>query len=179
MATSNFHNVNASKIFAIEIVEEFEYQDLIDNLTYELEAKGFHIGSGRDSNELRSFPSKVIGSKTISKSFNGVEVEVEISAIVRSGYYSGVNLDWEINYCNGRNFEGELPDTDYIAEDLEYYGNMNRGMALIQAKNVHKFFEKTKNILSTELETIFENYSTPLIVVARFSNGETMYETSK
>ena len=35
MATSNFHNVNASNIFAVELQDEFDYEDLVCNLESE------------------------------------------------------------------------------------------------------------------------------------------------
>ena len=41
MATSNFHNVNASHIFAVDYLQdEFDYQDLVDNLQYGLKETG-------------------------------------------------------------------------------------------------------------------------------------------
>ena len=30
MATSNFHNVNASAIFAVPLENDFDYEDLVD-----------------------------------------------------------------------------------------------------------------------------------------------------
>jgi len=63
MATSNFHNVNASSIFAVDLQDEFDYQDLIDNVKYSLKETGyFNLLTKSDPNELRSFPSKSIGS---------------------------------------------------------------------------------------------------------------------
>ena len=35
MATSNFHNVNASHIFAVQLEDEWDYQDLVSNLESE------------------------------------------------------------------------------------------------------------------------------------------------
>jgi DNA-binding Lrp family transcriptional regulator len=176
MATGNFHNVNASRIFAVQIEEEWDYEDLKSNLLCELEAKGFVKGYGNDPNELRSFPSSILASKSVYKDFCGVEVEVEITAIVRSGYYSGVNLDWQLDFKLGNGYVmDEIPEQSEIAEDLDYYGDTNKGMATIQAKNVEKFFEKTRDILIEELETIYQENSIALVTVARFSNGETIY----
>ena len=36
MATSNFHNVNASHIFACSLEDEWDYEDLVGNLESEL-----------------------------------------------------------------------------------------------------------------------------------------------
>ena len=40
MATSNFHNVNASHIFAVQLEDTYEYDDLIDNIKSGLKETG-------------------------------------------------------------------------------------------------------------------------------------------
>jgi len=176
MATGNFHNVNASNIFAVEIEEELDYEDLKDNLLDDLEELGFVEGYGNDPDELRSYPSHILASKSVSKYFCGVEVEVEISAILRSGYYSGVNLDWHVDFKLGNGYPmDEIPSSREIIEDLEYYGTCGKGMATMQAKNVSWFLRNTKDELIEELENVYEKNSDPLVVTARFSNGETFY----
>ena len=42
-------------------------------------------------------------------------------------------------------------------------------------KREYSFLDKIKEKLTDKLENIYLDYTTPLVVTARFSNGETMY----
>jgi hypothetical protein len=149
MATSNFHNVNASSIFAVDLQDEYEYDDLIDNVKYALKETGeFNLLTKSDPNELRSYPSTSIGSlDTYVEDADGNGICITITAVVRSGYYEGVNLDWH-------------PHFEEYGETIEHL--------LPQA-------EREKNRLVEMVEYVFAEYSTPLGVTAQFSNGETIY----
>ena len=153
MATSNFHNVNASHIFAVQLEDTYEYDDLIDNIKSGLKETGeFNLLTKSDPNELRSYPSTSIGSLDCYVEDNdGNGIVVTITAVVRSGYYDGVNLDW---HCH-----------------LEEYGETIEHL-LPQA-------EIEKNRLVELVETVFAEYTTPLGVTAQFSNGETIYHSIK
>ena len=49
MSTSNFHNVNASRIFACELADEFDYDDLVENLQADLaDLPGDYTFNGHD-----------------------------------------------------------------------------------------------------------------------------------
>jgi hypothetical protein len=149
MATSNFHNVNASNIFAVQLQDEFDYQDLIDNVKYSLKETGFfNVLTKSDPNELRSFPSKSIGSlDNYVEDTEGNGIYVNVTAVVRSGYYEGVNLDWHCSF-------------EEYGETIEH---------LLPAA------EAEKNRLVEMVEYVFSELSTPLGVTAQFSNGETIY----
>ena len=149
MATSNFHNVNASHIFAVDLQDEYEYDDLIDNVKYALKETGeFNLLTKSDPNELRSYPSTSIGSlDTYVEDADGNGICITITAVVRSGYYEGVNLDWH-------------PHFEEYGETIEHL--------LPQA-------EIEQNRLVGLVEYVFAEYSTPLGVTAQFSNGETIY----
>jgi hypothetical protein len=175
MATSNFHNVNATKIFAVEIEEDYDYDDLKENLLCELESKDYN-SRGNDPHELRSFPSVVLKAKEEGKDICGVYVSVTCSAIIRSGYYSGVNLDWGIVFQVGRTEYEEIPDESDIIDTIIYETDYKKGIATLQAGNILRYMENTKDELVKELEAIYSDYSEKLVVVARFSNGETIYE---
>ena len=169
MGTSNFYNKNASRIFACEIEEEWKYEDLIDNLIWELETiKDFQseIEDKWETNGLRSFPGRILGGFKRWFICNEYEYGVEIDAIVRSGYYSGVNLDYDIGITeDGYDFD---PENSYDIEDLnEKHGSTN---------DVLERITKLKTDMIEEIEKVFKENSTPLIVAARFSNGETIYE---
>ena len=149
MATSNFHNVNASHIFAVQLEDTYEYDDLIDNVKYSLKETGyFNLLTKSDPNELRSYPSTSIGSlDTYVEDVEGNGIYIQITAVVRSGYYDGVNLDWH-------------PHFEEYGENIEH---------LLPAA------EKEKNRLVEMVEYVFGEYTTPLGVTAQFSNGETIY----
>ena len=150
MATSNFHNVNATHIFAVQLEDESAYEDLVYNLESEFNIHNDYSDYGKtDPDELRSFPSRSLGSFSDSLTIGDDEVELYITPVIRSGYYEGVNLDWHIRlYVNGY-------------EDDTYADNAD----VLRISNEYVDF----------IETIYSQYSEPLGVTARFSNGETIY----
>jgi hypothetical protein len=150
MATSNFHNVNASNIFAVELQDEFDYEDLVCNLESELSNHSDYFDYGKtDPNELSSFPSKSLGSFSNSTIIDDGEVEVYVTPVIRSGYYEGANLDWHVRYyVNG-------------SEDESYES--------------HPRIQTLVDTYVDYIEKIYSQYSQPLGVTARFSNGETIY----
>jgi hypothetical protein len=150
MATSNFHNVNASHIFACSLENEWDYEDLVSNLESELNNHPDYSDYGKtDPYELRSFPSRSLGSFSNSIVIGDDELEVFVTPVIRSGYYEGCNLDWHIRcYLNG-----------YEDYELEYTA-------------------KVKSLVDGYvqfIENIYSQYSEPLGVTAVFSNGETIY----
>lgn len=150
MATSNFHNVNATHIFAVQLEDEWAYEDLVYNLESEFDIHSDYSDYGKtDPDELRSFPSRSLGSFSNSLTIGEDEVEVYITPVIRSGYYEGCNLDWHIRlYVNGY-------------EDDTYADNAD----VLRISNEYVDF----------IENIYSQYSEPLGVTARFSNGETIY----
>ena len=150
MATSNFHNVNATHIFAVQLEDEWAYEDLVYNLESEFNIHNDYSDYGKsDPDELRSFPSRSLGSFSDSLTIGDDEVEIYITSVIRSGYYEGCNLDWHIRlYVNGY-------------EDDTYADDAN----VLRISNEYIEF----------IENIYSQYSEPLGVTARFSNGETIY----
>jgi hypothetical protein len=152
MATSNFHNVNASHIFACSLENEWDYEDLVCNLESELNNHKDYSDYGKtDPYELRSFPSKSLGSFSNSVTIEDDEVEVYVTPVIRSGYYAGCNLDWHVRlYVNGY-------EDDTYADDARVGTIADEYIEFI--------------------ENIFEQYSDKLGVTAQFSNGETIYHS--
>jgi hypothetical protein len=150
MATSNFHNVNASHIFACSLEDEWADDDLVSNLECEFSKHPHFSDYGKtDLNELRSFPSKSLGSLSKSVRIGDDEVEVFVTPVIRSGYYEGCNLDWHVSlYVNGYQ-DDEYADDTLVTAICEVYVEF--------------------------IENIYSQYSEPLGVTARFSNGETIY----
>ena len=189
MATSNFHKVNASQYYSVffegdeenEGFQDFWYDDQIENIRSFLKEKGFNVDANslknvKDPDELRSFPSNIIGSISEYKRICNVEFQINMYAVVRSGYYDGFNLDWFYEV----EIEGDcdidcFPDLEQLSETLSYYGDVSVGMGKIQAKNALKWLNKTVDSLIETTEDCFEKITTPLVIVERFSNGETIY----
>lgn len=195
MGTSNFYNKNANKVFAVlmnyetpilnedgeeteetETVspEEWEYEDLKKEVILSLEKSKFnHYTSSKTVYEdgLRSYPGTLLGDLYISKQYGDTEITVEITAIIRSGYYEGCNLDWE---CVIK-IDGSETDSGEFSVDFGYASDMSIGLQAIVAPKALKWAEKMQNELIEELEKIYTEISMPLVVTARFSNGETWY----
>jgi len=174
MSTSNFHNVNASAIFAVPLENDFDYEDLVDNLKSELSNDSDYVDYGKtDHNECRSFPSRTLGSIRKYHQYKDFYVEVCVTPVIRSGYYEGVNLDWNVDYLiNG---DASYDSPDFYINDIAHYGNLPKSKATTYAKLAEKKAEKLKNEIVEKLESIYSDYSMKLGVTARFSNGETIY----
>ncbi len=174
MATSNFHNVNASHIFACSLEDEWAYDDLVDNLKSELKDDPDYVDYGKtDHNELRSFPSRTLGSIRRYHQYKDFYVEVCVTSVIRSGYYEGVNLDWNVDYLINGDVSYDSPD--FYIDDIAHYGNLSKSAATKYAKLAEKKAEKIKNEIVDELESLYNDYSEKYGVTAVFSNGETIY----
>ena len=173
MATSNFHNVNSSDIFAVELENEFDYDDLIENLKSEFnnQCKSWYEGNGNDPHESRSYPSKVLGSIAESIQYKEFGIECKLSVIVRSGYYSGCNLDWNMEYSLG----GDAFELDDLAYNLRYQLDFSKSKSEKYALMASKKMTKIENSMVELTERIYGMYTDKIGVVARFSNGETIY----
>ncbi len=178
MATSNFHNVNATHIFACSLENEWDYEDLKDNVLYGLEKiEGYTSHTKSDPHELRSFPSQSIGAVSRVTAYPNFTLEVTVTAVTRSGYYEGCNLDWHARYeidgyeCDGEfedkieyALQNSLDEDEYTAADIKAY-------ALLAEKEA----ERLKNEIVKDVESVFADYSDKYGVTAQFSNGETIY----
>ena len=174
MATSNFHNENASAIFAVQLEHEFDYDDLVENLKSELSNNPDYVDYGKtDKHELRSFPSRTLGSIRKYHQYKDFYVEVCVTPVIRSGYYEGVNLDWNVDYSiNG---DAQYDNNDFYIEDIAWYGKLSKSAATKYAKLAEKKAEKLKNEIVEKLEALYNDYSEKYGVTAVFSNGETIY----
>jgi len=174
MATSNFHNENASAIFAVQLEHEFDYDDLVENLKSELNNDPDYVDYGKtDKHELRSFPSRTLGSIRKYVEYKDFYVEVCVTPVIRSGYYDGVNLDWNVDYLiNG---DASYDSPEFYIDDIAHYGSMSKSKATKYAKLAEKKAEKVKNQIVEKVESIFSDYSEKYGVTAVFSNGETIY----
>jgi len=200
MGTSNFYNVNASKIFAVlmpyetpvldenfnetdelETLEcdEFDLEYLIDSIINDMRELGddlyYDFKDKRSLKELRSFPSSYLGSLTKEKVFDDMNVLVYVHAFLRSGYYEGANLDWECDISIDDDKEVFFDNKyDELKDIYPILSDKNKNTRLIES--IDNWIKETKSSLIEKMESVFEKNSEQYVVVARFSNGETIYE---
>lgn len=199
MGASNFHRVNASKVYVV--LESYERPVLDDDLNetdemetvsperYEVDEfieyakEHFNDNKGRFSfsgshcnenseHELRSYPTTFLGIFNDGKQFGDVYAGVELKCFMRSAYYDGANLDWELTVTLG----GGVCEGDITMDDYPYCSDMNVGMRKIQLKNINKYIDKTRTEIINHVEALFEKLSTPYLLVGTFSNGESIYQ---
>ena len=131
---------------------EFLQEDVVDAITDDLSAHpDYNTISKADRYELRSYPSKTLGSIRTIVYVNDREVEVCITAVVRSGYYEGVNFDWYLNITD---------------DEGDEYDVANESVT-----------DATDSLISF-VEGIYAEYTTPLIEILKYQNGETVYGIS-
>ena len=172
MATSNFHNVNATHIFACSLESEWDYEDLIGNVDAELgNVKGYSSYTKSDPNELRSYPSRSICSIERSFDYKDFSLDVVVTAVVRSGYYEGCNLDWHVWY----GINGDGCEIDEFENGIGYNTSLPTSQIKAYALLAEKKAEKITNEIVEEVEKVFGNYTDKYGVTAQFSNGETIY----
>jgi hypothetical protein len=197
MGTSNFYNVNASKVFVVlepyklpildenfnetgefETIEcsEFDLERLVDSITNDMKDLSGdlsyhfdHIGSLK---ELCSFPSSYLGSLKKEKVFNNVKICIDIHAFLRAGYYSSANLDWECYLSIDNNKEISIGEYDGNINDIYFISN-DKELII----SIDNWIKETKSSAIEKIESVFEkNSSKQLTIFTHFSNGETLYQ---
>jgi len=183
MGTSNYHIQDASKAYSIDIEHEFDLSDLELNTRSELsemcDNKNYNYDEcdERPSSELRSFPARTI-CKIKSEDFHISDLcfNLEFHIIIRNGYYAGANLDFE-EWINPNNSE-EFETLDNLLNDIssypEDYTIDKKDIESVQ-NELKIWYKKISEEMRTNIEKIFSDLSTPLNVICRFGNGETIY----
>lgn len=193
MGTSNFHKVNAKKVYACMMNEgennytSLDYKDFRENIYHLMEDYqecDYHTDSDsqRSMHELRSFYSHYIGSFVSSRYIRDIcDIEVQINAFSRCGYYDGINLDYEIKvFINGYEQDEQWKKYFSYVEVYDQMEHPNKGLAKIIYRKVEKWVDSEITRMTNNLEQIFESVCEhKLEVFARFSNGETWYNEAK
>lgn len=174
MSTSNFHNVNASKIFAVEINNDWDMDDLECNLSNELDL--YHQAGVQDPDELRSYPSKILGYleeyECCRVKWDDIELTMRIFPVIRSGYYKDVNLDWFIEVR-------DVFDVEITRPECLLQGGLTDDEKTEALNEINSWIETSQSKLISQIENVFEKYSTPLNCVGIASNGEAFYQRVK
>lgn len=183
MATGNFYVKNANDVyaFAMEAEDCFDFDDSLDCIKEAGISKyGFEETSGSDGDYILD---KSFGGKNFYNS--GLTVNIDITIIVRGGYYQGANLDFELEVMNDNYYPYKLGDyeseddliDDMADEFVDYCDEVyNYGLRKCFKKRykafledyIDKAIEYANNVLKNLCE---EEYS----IVGVFSNGETLY----
>lgn len=165
MATANFKNKNASRIFALD-------NDQIEDLR----------NDGLDFNDWNHVSHGVVYNP---ENGEAIYFSVRLEAVLRDGYYGGGNLDWKLNFDidgSGEADADELPSTDMIlymmernsvAVDDETHPDVMQLLADMISRKMHLDFYNLSQSIESEFRTIG---CTALRCVGRFSNGEAIYE---
>jgi hypothetical protein len=171
MATNNFYKKNASYFYVIDNEEgNFDIWEFIeDDILNDLAKLGYE--DIRNENKWDERDSKIIAEKR----FYEDDIEVKLYVIIRAGYYSGANLDWDFEIIDNEGNEIKCGDYyendfyDYI-EDRKEKNEMKKQQKRI-VKKLHKEIDK--------LEKMFAKITTPYIKIGQFSNGEAIYQKTK
>ena len=204
MATSNFMNVNAQNIYAIpssymdmdengnefeRYMESWDYEEMMDNIASNAGWERIE-GSDNDRNFCGSYVCENVETINFGKTMpNFLQTTLTATIIMRSGYYSGANLDYEIKVedcggydaCLSEGYENMIDvmmeNYRYLAERYAEEDGWNLGLFNMQRKNIEKWLEKAIDKMIEECEKICqENCQDELVCVGRFSNGEAVYE---
>lgn len=202
MATGNFSKVNAKNYYVIYDTYKDENGEDVQREFWDFEdLREFIRENGR---ETKLFPEKsdeyvdrdakelCYGSYYTHFGKNGFLTDTTIvrTIIMRSGYYEGSNLDWDIEITSPNGFNFKLSEYDSLENLVEDYMDSirdyvdrwgadyrwNLGTFKIQRKNIEKWLTK---IIEKEEEICEkfckDNCEDVYVVSARFSNGETWY----
>lgn len=191
MATRNFYTKNANDVYAFGMESEdcFDYDDSIDRIKEAgVSRYGFEETSGDDGD--RDFCGFYILNKDFGcRDFYNSDLSVNINIIIlaRSGYYSGYNLDFELEVSNNYyyepyklgDYESEEDLIDAMADEfVDYcYEVYNKGLRKCFEKLYKAFLEDfiddaikyANNVLKNLCE---EEYS----LIGTASNGEGFYQ---
>jgi len=189
MGTSNFHYVNASKVFVVgqDAEEQFEFDDEVNNAIEFFLENGFKVREGtKDENELRSFPSRYLATKISDdviicfQDEDGDNVEdtfyVGIEVFLRSGYYTAACLDYTIKLYSDNIEISDTDSYDFIFEHVYGYTDLT-DKAKEWLQTIAPKLDELKSKMIKETEELFSKICGEdiYVVTARFSNGETWY----
>jgi hypothetical protein len=196
MGTANFFNKNANGIYPICMdyedeetgesisCESWDYDETRDFVRETLEEsakahkQNFEVFDGKNEYN-RNFEGVSIGRVHLSCTYYGEELSVYADCVSRSGYYEGANLDFEdVNFSIGNTEYLDIFSLECIADCVKYYTDLNAGLKAIATPKMYAKIEQMKSELENFINGVYGKCATKYEVLARFSNGETMYTKS-
>jgi len=108
MSAPNFYS-KAGTVYAIEDTEDqYILEDIQENVIESLRAGGLAVESKNESDRERSYPGTSFASVTLKTSRDDVYIEAKL--IMRNGYFTGCNLDYDLMVHTA--FDGEYTGID-------------------------------------------------------------------
>ena len=176
--TSNFYVKNATFIYAIEPPTPEEDEFFWDWLEMDLKEQLRKIGFKPETDEKESWVddhTKILATKTFWDKTGTYSYQIQ--AVIRSGYYRGANLDYELIFKDCEGVEDEGLSWECIKETLDCEESDKPHTR--QARRIEKELDTALNKDLNQLERIYWDNSIPLIHVSTFSNGEAVYKPAK
>ncbi len=182
MSAPNFYNMNASRVYIVG-EEDLDYDLIREAIQAAGESQGWSPDDSRDRE--RNYPGTIILEKHFAVVLCADYVyRFTAQIIIRSGYYAGANLDYQIKGDAGdlvhdwdsvKDFAED--EAGAVGDDLVYRSGWSRGLAAMQKKNFAKKLAAAVGSLTAECEKFMaENCSEQYSLVGVFSNGEAVYE---
>ena len=129
---------------------------------------------------LRSYPGRIVTRvKSPAKTYRDFSIVIRADIILRSGYYSGVNLDYSLSYeLDGISCEDDTAAVCELRDALETigYGEDKREHYVGLLRN---WLARHQPAFIDAIEQVFARHSTPLRCIGTASNGEAFYRPVK
>ena len=193
MGTSNF--AYKDKLFVVEIEDEFDFENAELHLQETLNKMGETAQAKNKAIDIdiyaldkprhspwsgieRNFASRIFGSVVVSSTFMGIDMTLELSVLLRSGYYAHANVDydWQLD------IEGVSGDADFDADCVMSYVNLEHfsaGVLAMNKKHLENRLDAMRELAKEAFEHIGAIVGAEYDVKARFSNGGAMFNESK
>lgn len=205
MSTPNFALKNASRYFVFgmpvyytqedidengldqDLVGEYDewgtelnYDDVKENVAYELKAKGWHNIEECDGD--RYYPTALFAEKTKTIWLGDTSVDITIQAGCTSGYYEAAIFDWFTKVKVSGMIDGWNETFEYEHDELEaddvirdnWYDN--KGLSKIHAARIIRKIKAIIDELKNAAEMAFSMYCDEEMYCAfQCSNGEAGY----
>lgn len=210
MATANFYIKNARNYYVWadtyegenedgEVQEferdEWDWNELLNDIRYRGEDTKLFPYESDDFNRRMDAREVCVSASKWETFGNGnawtTETEIESTIMIRSGYYSGAVLDYDIRITSSQGdvfYLSEYDNMDDLMHDYlncisdivdwkGYQHKWNIGTFKMQKNNIRKWIEKRiENEIEICEKFCRENCEHVLEVSVRFSNGETWYK---
>lgn len=190
MSTANFHVKNAGLTYAREFGADedgFEYGDFLEELREAFRTAAEDPGCGAiadfedvrntwETDGLRSYPGRIVARLESRRNvYREFDAFLSADIIVRSGYYAGVNLDYDLLFSLDGDDGCETFREDGI-DDICLHSEPPGTRRAYLLGLARKWFDRAALEFTEAIEAVFREHSTPLRLVARASNGEAFYE---
>jgi hypothetical protein len=184
MGTQNFYVKNASRVFVVfeandendftgEYYDDYYFiKDQLKNDIIEyLKEIGLDVSTKflDKSNQMysRSYQQERLFEVDKWFKFESNDISINLTMIVRSGYYTAANLDWEVVVTiNNSVFEDT---TDFSVDDIEDCVECS------DVESLCRLINRQVGLLIDKTEIVFSKVSSVYNHIGTFSNGEGVY----